>query len=461
MKLLFIKPPKKHVTHLAPDLGLGYLSSYSKRAGHLVQVLDLNLHKDPDKKLKEKIEAFKPDFIGFKMFSEDFSSVSRLSALIKRINPEIITMAGGPHPSIDPYATLKKINTLDFLFKGEAEIGLVELLKNLESSDLSKIPSLVWRNKKDEVVVNQQLFFEPLDELGMPEWSLIDPRNYPDSGGVYSKSFPTAPIITSRGCPFNCAFCAVKVITGRKIRKRSPENVITEIKFLYDNYGVKCFNICDDNFTSDKNYTIDFCKKLIDTNLDVSWFCSQGVRLDSLDEETLSLMKKSGGYALGVGIESGSDRVLKLMNKHLDTKTVKEKIDLLNKFDFDITGFFILGFPGETKKEIKQTIRFSRKLKLNKVGYNLFMPIPCTEAYDRIKKEGGTNSLRWDDYSTDSVIYTPEGVSRSWLFFQQRLANFMFYIRPKILFPLLKEVSASKNVYNVFGRRIKRLLYTS
>ena len=176
---------------------------------------------------------------------------------------------------------------------------------------LSRIENLAFRGENG-IRINQLFIEENLDNIPLPDWSLIDPNKYPNSPhGTFTKNLPAAPILLTRGCPFDCDFCGGFSIMGKKIRRRSIANIMEEVELLRGEYGVKELHIEDDNFSLKKDFVIDFCSALLKRGLNISWSCPNGIRLDSLDKEMLYLMEKSGCYSFGVGIESGDDAVLK------------------------------------------------------------------------------------------------------------------------------------------------------
>jgi radical SAM superfamily enzyme YgiQ (UPF0313 family) len=344
------------------------------------------------------------------------------------------------------------LDKVNFAFVGEAEIGLRVLLNNLQNNgNLKEIPGLVWRNK-NKIMVNPQIFVKDLDSLGFPSWELIKPNEYPQSPhGGFSKNFPIAPIIITRVCPFQCTFCAGHSVSGRNIRSRTPKNVIDEIKLLYNEYGIREIHIEDDNFTLNKNLVREFCNLIIEKELDISWCCPNGVRLDTLDEEILKLMKKAGCYSLAVGIESGSDKVLKHMKKNLTVNQIKDKVELINKVGIEIIGFFILGYPSETEDDINKTIEFAKKLPLTRAQFNIFIPLPGSEIYNKLKEEGKLNNINWDKFFVTKVAYS-ENLGEEKLKKLQREAFLKFYLRPKILIGMLKEIKSLKQLKHLFFR---------
>jgi len=333
-KILLINPYNPKSDHIQPPLGLGYLATAVRKNGIDVSFYDANLFKTDASQLGKVIKKEKPDFVGFQFYTMNFDYVKHGLETVKKSNPNIITLVGGPHPSALPKETMVDLGkNLDFAFCGEAEIGLPKLLKIIDEggAGLKDVPGLIYR-KGEEIVVNPPIFFENLDQFDFPAWDLLQPETYPESQhGAFFENFPIAPIITTRGCPFNCTFCAGKLNTGSVLRKRSFAKVIDEIKYLYSSHHIREFHIIDDNFTLDKSFAKEVLKEIIELKLNVSFSVPNGVRLDTLDEEILKLMKKAGFYLISVGIESGSDRVLKMMGKHFLTKQIKKKSNLSKK----------------------------------------------------------------------------------------------------------------------------------
>ena len=330
---------------------------------------------------------------------------------------------------------------LDFGFIGEAEIGLPLLLDGLESKnyEFSDIPGLVWR-EKGQIKINSQIFHQNIDEFSVA-WDLIRPDEYPEAQhGAFFEKFPIAPIMVTRGCPFLCTFCPAFSVAGRKIRKRSIENVFEEINFLYKKYHIREFHIVDDNFTLNKDFVKKFCKKLLELNLHISWATPNGVRLDSLDKECIEIMKESGLYLISVGIESGSDRILKMMKKELTLKKTLKGLNLIKASGIDIAGFFILGYPGETIEEMKQTIELSVKLPLIRANYFTFLPLPGTEIYREMEKNNELDRVDWNHFYFMNAVYSPDGITRKELKKIQRQAFMKFYCRPSIIWKNLIKI---------------------
>jgi radical SAM superfamily enzyme YgiQ (UPF0313 family) len=469
MKILLIKPPQKQTSifHILPPLGLGYLASSLRCLDTDLQIIDCVRENIGVKKLLDMIAHCKPDIVGFTAYTHDLGTVNILSSYIKRkIAERILIVVGGPHPSVAPEHTFQALRNIDFAFKGEAETGFRELVRYvMENPDmhgkrcensLSRIPGLIYKDDSGVIKVNRQCYTEELDSLEFPDWRLIDPRKYLQTcHGVFYYNTPFSPIFTSRGCSQYCSFCSAHNIMGRKIRRRSVANVIKEIAFLRDSFGVREIHILDDNFTADKDYVLSFCKSLIDSSLNMSWSCPNGVRVDSLDEEMLDQMKASGCHSVFVGIESGSQRVLNAMNKHLNLALIEEKIGIIKKKGFLITGFFIVGYPQETKEEINETIEFSLKLPLDIADFSNFLPLPGSSVVEELFGAAGMDMIDSAALSSPAnVIHYSK--DRSEIRLRNRMmrkAYLRFYLRPRIMITLIRQIRSPYQVFYL-GKRL-------
>lgn len=466
MKILLLKPIDKIHYIIQPNLGLGYLATIMLENGADVAILDSAREDLSWDGFSKRIKEEKYDLIGIQMLTFEIPSVKKHIDIIKRYSPETTIVIGGPHISGDPKGTMNLLNNIDFGFAGEAEIGMERFL-NIKKDDyanaalLREIPSLIWR-QNGRVMINYRRSFEDLDKIKFPAWQHISPLGYPLAlHGIFYRKTPVAPMIISRGCPFQCAFCAGKSVTGQNIRYRSIRNVLDEITFLYNKYGVREIHIEDDNFTFKKEYVVNFCNEIIKSGLDIAFALPNGTRLDTLDEEMLRLMERAGFYSMAVGIESGSDRVLKLMNKNLSTDMIKKKIELIKRYTkIDLTGFFLIGYPQETESEILATIAFAKSLKLDKASFVYPIPFPGSGLWDRYN-EKDAQKVAWGDFFPHRVIKSDFGIPTEKLKKLQRKAFREFYLRPKIIFKLLRQAKVSQQIKAIVERLINIFIWGS
>ena len=470
MKVLLVVPTigRESTINAVPPLGLGYLSTALKSKGIDTEIVDCPNEGLDLNKFLDRIKGLRPDVVGFQTFSSGVYNINKSIKMIKDMDPSVITVVGGAHPSGAMEKTMEHIPNVDFSFIGEAEIGLPMLIETLdgeggnlkiEHERFRQIPGLVWR-ENGSVHCNQPVFYDNLDEFGFPSWDLIDPNRYQGGPqGIFYKVMPLAPIIVSRGCPYKCNYCEGPKIAGRKIRRRSIQNVIAEIELLMDRYGVKEIHIIDDNFTADKEYVKEFCRQLMKKKRSFPWCCTNGIRLDCVDYETLRMMKEAGCYSISVGIESGSDKILKFMEKGLTTEKITRQMNLIKKAGFDdITGFIMLGYPGEDEDDILKTIDFMKELPLTNVDISNFMPLPGTRIYDYLVENENYVQPDWSEFCQFKVSYTPKGMSKKKLKSLQRKAYLEFYARPKIVWKLITSIRSFKHLKFIL-RRIFNYLF--
>ncbi len=448
-----------------PMLGLGYLATIARKNNHSVKILDCKKEKLGFRGFEERIKDNKYDLICFQVFSYDINSVKRHIDIIRKHNKDVTIIAGGAHPSGDPVGTMRYLDNLDFAFKGESEIGFAQFLTYLDNlgcqklkndfEALRKIPGLIFHSGNGRIIANDPAYVDNLDSLDFPAWDLIGPREYPQAPhGAFAREFPTAPLIITRGCPYSCTFCAGKAITGIKIRKRSIDNVWSEVQYLMEEFDIRELLIEDENFTLHNGLLKDFCNKIIASPRKISWSFPAGVRIETLNKDNLSLMEEAGCYSMAIGVEFGSQRIHDLTKKRLTIELIREKIDLLSKTKIKTTGFFLMGIPGETKEDILSTIDLALRLDIDRAQFNNFMPLPGSELWDTLLDKDKLGNINWNTFFVHDVAFPPEGMSREELKHLQRLAYAKFYLRPKIILKILKEIKS----FGHFKMLLKRML---
>lgn len=464
MKVLLISPfSESH--YFVPPVGLGYVAAALRKKGFEVELLDGVREKLTLQGLSEKISKNPPEVIGISFFSCDSSVIKAYVRAIREISAEIIIILGGPHVTGVREQIFEDFPHINFAFVGETETHLPVFLEELQNDssqkgklqnekDYSRIPGLVWKNGS-KVQVNPAFLEENLDKMGIPAWDLMDPRTYPKAPqGAVFRNWPIGTILTSRGCPYNCTYCAGKLTTGQRIRKRSIGNIMEEMELLYNHFGVREIHIIDDTFTTDRELVRGFCRGIKEKGFKISLTFPNGVRLNNLDEEILSLLKEAGCYAMSVGIESGNAKILKDMRKGLTLGLIEEKVNLIQKMGIDVNGFFILGYPTETKETILETIRFSQKLPLKRAHFSTFLPLPGTEGARIAQELGLIKKNEWDRLFYTDAPCPPPGMSSKELKSLQRKAFLEFYLRPKQLIWLAKEIKSFGH-FKSLARRAK------
>ncbi|MFC1854219.1 B12-binding domain-containing radical SAM protein, partial [candidate division CSSED10-310 bacterium] len=417
---------------ITPSLGIGYLASTLLKEKYEVEIIDCLARDINNEKLKDIIQKSQPDLIGFSVLSMFYNQTRGAIEKIRSISSAPI-IVGGPHISALPEESLEELKP-DFVVVGEGENTLLELANALKArtNDFESINGIYYKSNGSIHKTPARELIDDLDCIPFPAWHLMDPRSYPPiAHGTFYKRFPIAPIITTRGCPMQCSFCAAHHIWTRKLRRRSPKNVVDEIEFLHDTFGVKEFHFEDDCLTTVKKHILAICQEIVARNLDVVWACPNGVRIDSLDEEILRNMKKAGCYMMALGIESGSQELLDRAKKKLDLKLVPAVVETIKKVGIQTVGFFLLGLPGETKETIKQTVDLALDLPLDIAKFHNLIPLPQTEIFEQLSTEV-KQQIDWEKYNSfDQAVCETEGLSKDEITRLQKWANKRFYLRPK------------------------------
>lgn len=450
--ILLIHPhadPLKSLS-IVPSLGLGYLASSLIAKGHFVEILDCLLENIPPNNLVNIIEDKKPDILGINVFSLFFHEARETIDLVKEAF-DIPIVVGGPHVSTLPELTLKECKA-DFAVIGEGEKTIIELVDVISSgsNNLDKINGIGYRKNGKIHINSMRDLIKELDSVQFPAWDIIKPEKYPPiAHGTFYKKFPIAPIITTRGCPFDCTFCASNTIWGKQLRKRSPRNVVDEIELLVKNHGIKEFHFEDDNLTASKEHVLGICHEILRRNLNIVWSCPNGVRIDCLDKERLEIMKASGCYMFAIGFESGDQGILDRAHKKLDLSKIRDTVNLIKSVGIEMMGFFILGLPSETKETARKTIDFAKSLPISSAKFHNFIPLPGTPIFDEwYQKQKG--NIDWGSAKLfGEATYETEYLSAEELTTLQKQAHREFYFRPLILI---------KNILKIKPRQIKWLL---
>jgi len=384
--ILLISPPlsdysqKKRVplrnTHLQviPPLGLLYNASSLKEAGFKVKIIDMEVEKLGFDTFDYFIRKSQPKLVGINCTTPVYSTIQQMTRIIKRINPSIFMLIGGPHPTLLPESALNEAS-IDFLIRGEGEIAVVELMEAILSSTqkLNNIRGLSYKENGRQIHNPDRPVIEDLNQLPFPERTMLPYRKYFSAA---AKENPCTSMITSRGCPYNCMFCSN---IFRRPRFRSPQNIADEIELILNRLHLHDIEFLDATFNLKKRQVLDICNEIIKRKLDFSWRCI--CRVDLIDKEILQRLKAAGCYLITYGVESGSDRVLKILQKGFTVSKVEQTFKITKETGFETHGLFMVGTPGETRQEIKETIEFSKKLDPNYAQFFITTPLPGSKLF--------------------------------------------------------------------------------
>lgn len=442
-----------------PPLGLLYISSAIKQVypnQYEIKILDSGTGDFNLENLRHYLKQFKPNFVGMSTLSCEVDLMQNIALVCKSIIKDCKIIVGGPHASAASYSLLYDQN-IDIAVIGEGENTFVELLKSFEGhTPLESINGIAFRKNNASVTTNPRDFIESMDEIAFPSWDLInlkDYLNYPNWNGISKEKF-YFPILTSRGCPYQCTYC--HNIFGKRIRMRSSENVIHEIEMLLNRYGIKEFHVIDDAFNYDMGRAKRLCSSIINSGLKISLAFPNGLRADKLDNELIKLLKKSGAYKINFGFETVKPRLQALIKKNLEIEDARSAIQKVSKAGIITGGYFMFGLPTETRDDIIQTIDFAAKSELDAAYFFKVTPYPGSELYDYInsyqnlKSADSFRDLHFYSVERSYSKISPEELNDLLLFAQQK-----FYLNGKRLirglFKSLNKMLFFRNIFNVMG----------
>ncbi|MCX7678340.1 MAG: B12-binding domain-containing radical SAM protein [Spirochaetes bacterium] len=398
MNVLLINPPYPFEESPTPPFGLMSLAAYIREHGHTVTIDDYIVFPYSKKRVEEISRKVKPSVIGATAVTMNVNRAIAILKDYKDINPDAITVMGGPHVSFDAENILSSHPHIDFIVRGEGEITFTELLNSFEhTNDPARILGISYRTNGKICHNDPRPFIDDINVLPFPARDLVALNRYKALG------FPIN-MVTARGCPHKCIFCVGSRMVGRKVRYFHIDRVVEEFEML-SKLGFSQINIVDDLFTSNKNRCMAICEEIIRRKINHPW--TAFARVDTVSKELLKLMKMAGCTMLCFGIESGNQEILNTVKKKITLDRCKEAIALCEEVGISPMASYILGLPGESPETIAQTMEFAKSLTPN-YGYHILAPFPGTEVREK-KEEYGITILTddWDKYDANrSVSHT-------------------------------------------------------
>lgn len=422
MKILLIEP-KYGFEGVSPwiPIGKGYLASVLRANGFAVKIIDNALRDYSDEELVKVLKEYHPDIVATGGMTLQFEDTKRIANLTRQLyQSKLLLIGGGVHLTLKPEDGL---DYFDFIVVGEGEDTLLELCKTYAEESSKKgeifknIPGLYFRTETGEVVrTKQRDFIYDLDSLPLPAYDLLPVKDYHDFLITGERAIS---ILTGRGCPYNCQFCASPRLFQRKVRNFSLEYIFTLLDYLIENYGFSNFRIMDDVFTLSKKRVLKFCEQIKRRGLRLNMTCLTHVNTSDLG--MFIEMKKAGFSIVAFGIESGNNWILKLINKGISREDAISAIKDAQKAGLIVECLFMIGNIGETKETIEDSIRFAKDFNppyrgLRRIGFNHFQfatPFPGSRFFDEAKDYGEITSFDYDNYSHQKPVFIPRGLTAS------------------------------------------------
>ena len=430
MKILLISPPtisaiKAIVGTTGPPLGLAYLASMV-RDEHDVKIVDSIAEDLNYNDVKKIIKSYDPDIVGITATTSMIPDAYAVAKMAKEHNEDVKIVMGGPHVTFTPEKTIKECPCVDYVVRGEGELTFKELVDSLAKNKETENILGLSVNMGDKVKNNlARPLIKDVDTIPMPSYDLLPMDKYQADGIKFGT------VMTSRGCPFQCAFCSSSLQFGKRWRGHSDSRVIEELKILREEYGRKEIEFLDDTFTLNRPRAIRIAKRIRVEGLDISWTASS--RVDIFTNEVADALKYGGCHTVYFGIESGSQKTLDFIGKRITPEQSMAAVKKAKLRKLHALGAFIIGFPEETKEDVKKTIKFSKKVGVDYAQFTVATPYPGTRLWDYALSKNLIMTFNWRKYTTLDPVMKLMHFSTEQITKMLQWAYISFYVRPVYL----------------------------
>lgn len=421
-------------------IGLGYIAAVLEKNGYPARAVDMfDYNWD---KVEDCLRQESADIVGISCLTNARTNSLRIAKIAKELNPKTRVVLGGPHASF-MYRQILEYYPVDVVVIGEGEITALELIRAIETdSSLSAVKGIAYQENGRVAVTESRPFIKDLDSLPFPSHQQFDFKRYEKEGVDVDKQL--VDIITSRGCPFKCLFCSSCKFWGKTWRFRSIKNIVDELEFLKRNYAINAFNFSDDIFTMRQDNVIALCKEIIERRLKISWFAQS--RVNCVSYQMLEWMKKAGCKTVAYGIESGSPKILKTIDKDITVEEAIEAFRITKEVGLNADAFFMVGNPGETEGTIKETCALIDKIQPHHIVVSVTVVYPESGLYELAKSNNLLNDDYWltDNPTPAYTVEWPENKLNLW--------------RLKILFHFLKGKGLRYTVRKIMSTPRKNII---
>jgi len=379
-----------------PVMSLATIGGEARRAGHNVTILDLSYLRYSPQMVRDAVVSASPDVVGITATTPLANQMQDIACVAKSVSSSILTVGGGAHATALMGETLRR-SALDMVVYGEGDRTFIDILAGKPRSEIG---GLVYAGGGGVVVTPPQAMVEDLDELAMPAWDLYPVEQYRKISRLIAKRPPVSSIEFSRGCVYKCDFCASKNTMGLGYRKKSPERCAEEMLHL-QSLGYREVILTDDIFTSDNHWATAVCEEMIRRKVTLLWTCTNGIRVDSANDELFKAMRRAGCYRVHFGFESGNDEVLRKFGKggRATLTAGIEAVDKARSAGLQTFGMFMLGLTGDTASTMQDTIDYARQVRVDAMRFGITVPFPGTKMFDDLHRAGLIKSYDWDLYT--------------------------------------------------------------
>jgi len=429
-----------------PPLGISYIASVLRANSYKnVNIIDMEVCRMSFSDLEEHLlnvsERKRYDVVGISALTPTMNNVKGCADVIKRVFPECVLVVGGAHPTLEPEDTFERLPKVDFIFRGEAEYAFLKFINLLDSNkrNFESVDGLCYKRNGGYHISDRIVCIENLDILPFPAYDLLPMNHYFDA---ITPSEKCSMLMTTRGCSYRCTFCEEPLLYGRKVRARSPKNIVDEIELLKNKYGIDFIIFHDSTFNYDEERVEAVCDEMIRREVNISWRVK--ARVDHVNKRMLWKMKRAGCKLIQYGAENANQRFLKLMRKGITVEQVRRAVRLTKEIGIDVLLFFIVGYPGETKRDIEKTINYAIELDPTYVEFCIATPMPKSEMTELVKENIISGNLG-DYYQWNPVISYDNLTSKELLKLYHK-AYLNFYMRKDYILKMLTEVRGKSSL---------------
>jgi radical SAM superfamily enzyme YgiQ (UPF0313 family) len=401
IKVALIIPPSESMEKIwCPNLpiGLAYLAAVLEKAGFELAVFDCLALEIDQKKLGTKLASFKPQMVGITAVTPTINSAILAAHVAKDTNPNVSVVLGGPHATFMDSQILSEHPDVDVVVRGEGEQTALELVRHIfDSGDLEAVSGISFRKGGHIIRTPNRPFIQNLDELPRPAYQYFSLSKYRFFGKT------VLPVMTSRGCPFQCSYCVSSRMAGKEFRVRSPKKVVDEMEWLRDEHGAGAFSFYDDAFTYDNKRAIEICEGIKSRKIGVPWDCQ--TRVDYVSKEVLVKMRDAECQLVSFGAESGCQKILDAVKKRTTIEQNERAVGMAKEVGLSVAISVIIGYPGETTETLKQTFDFIRRTEPDYVYLCLATPYPGTDFRSSLEELGWKMSTNWSQYDLQTPVF--------------------------------------------------------
>lgn len=427
-----------------PPTDLMYMAAVAEKEGCICRITDYTIGGVGAADFINDLRSFRPDYLVLSITTPTLNLDLDFCSVVKGILPEVRIIAKGAHFLKFSYKVLENYPELDMVIRGETEATLQEILSGKELKD---IQGLTWRGPSGIVCNPDRPFIEDLDSLPFPARHLIDNSRYvkPDNNKIMGI------IRVSRGCQFHCFFCLATPVSGAKVRMRSPENILKEIRMCIDEYNMRDFIFYSDVFNMDRYWVMELCKAIIGSGLKFEW--SANARVSNVDLEMAEYMRKAGCSLVSIGVESGNQEILNKMGKGIRLDQGREAVRIFKKAGIATLAYYLIGLPWETRKTVEDTICFAIELDSDFASFFAAVPFPGTRFFE-YASENGFFDAGTGDYAElyKDAYYSPtvggHYLSKDEIAKLPKEAVRRFYLRPRYILRSILGIRSWRELIN-------------